>query len=62
VAGGGWTESMTVGLAMAGYTLASASGVDWRRAAPVPEPAASLLLALGGAALLLRCRRRCAEL
>lgn len=47
-------SSVTVGGQAVAYSLSSASGVDWSGAytAPVPEPAAAWLLALGACALL----------
>lgn len=40
------------------YQIASASGIDWQAAAPVPEPAGWALMAAGLVAMLGRMRRR----
>ncbi len=53
---GGSAALMLDGVAVEGYTLTSASGIDWRLATPVPEPSAAVLM-LAGAGLLLARRR-----
>lgn len=55
----GGIDSLTVdGIALSGYALTSASGIDYRLStAPVPEPGTAVLL-LGGMGLLARRLRR----
>ena len=45
------------GRAVDGFGVASATGIDWRVAAPVPEPSTAALLGLGVALLAWRQRR-----
>lgn len=55
----GGSAILTIGgVAAQGWSLASASGVDWMQAAPVPEPGSWALLLAGAALLLHRVRRR----